>query len=266
MRFEFSGRLRHTRTVEMKHWKRGQLRLAVALGVALSMLAFGHVYAQSSTPTSTSSNYGVTEVQFGSGGSLQDCSSNYCAKTSAGDLVDGSGSSGNYSAQFGFNTSDEPMLEVTTTSGANNLGVLDTGATATATGTITVRSYLSSGYVIAITGRTPTNGTHSMIPLIAPTLPTPGTEQFGINLVDNSSPDVGANPEQVPESSFSFGNVKPNYNQENEFMYISGDPVAYSNTSSGQTKYTMSMILNISNATPGGAYKGDFSAVVVPVF
>jgi hypothetical protein len=246
---------------------RGRLRLIVALGMIISGLALAPVYAAESTPTSNSTNYGVTEVQFGAGGSLEDCSDEYCARTSAGDLVNGSGSSDNYSAQFGFNTTDEPMLEVITTSGGgNDLGVLDSSTVATASGTISVRNYLSNGYVIQITGSPPKMGTYAMKNMEDRAGSTPGTEQFGINLVANDDPVIGANPIQVPENTFSFGAVDEDYDQPNLFKYIDGDVVAYSNSSTGQTNYTMSMIVNISDITPGGAYKGSFSAVVVPVY
>ena len=47
---------------------------------------------------------------------------------------------------------------------------------------------------------------------------------------------------------------------------VDGDVVASSDTSSSETDYTMSMIINVSNVTPGGRYNGVFSAVVVPLY
>src|SRR5689334_10131978 len=76
--------------------------------------------ATATTPQSTSANYGVDQVQIGAGSSLNDCSASYCAKTSVGDTVAGSASSTNYSAEFGFNTSDEPVLEMITSSGTQD--------------------------------------------------------------------------------------------------------------------------------------------------
>lgn len=240
---------------------RGVAALVLALA-AVAALPAGHAWAQQSS----SSQYMVNEVQFGAGSSLNDCSDNYCAKTSAGDLVNGRGSSSNYSAQFGFNTSDEPFLEVSTQSINANAGVLDTDVTGTASYALKVRNYLSNGYVVQITGSPPKMGSHTMTRITTPSSSHQGAEQFGLNLVANTTPSVGADPVQVPDGTFSFGSVMSDYSTPNLFMYEDGDIVAHSVTSSGETDYTVAMILNISNITPGGQYKGALSAVVTPVF
>jgi hypothetical protein len=91
-------------------------------------------------------------------------------------------------------------------------------------------------------------------------------EQFGINLAANTSPHIGAGPVQVPSNTYSFGAVESGYSQADLYKYSNGDAIAYSNSSSGETDYTLSMIINISAVTPGGQYTGNFSAVAVPVF
>lgn len=253
----------------MKNQHRRQYRFVIALALVISLGSVGTaVAAQSSSPS-----YSVNEVQMGGvGSSLHDCSANYCAKTSVGDTSVGRAGSTNYSAQLGFNTSSEPMLEVIVEGGNQNMGVLDTDTTGTALSTIKVRNYLSNGYVLQITGPPPSQGRHALTALSTPSTSQQGAEQFGINLADNTVPNIGAGPVQVPSGTFSFGTVADGtngthvYNQPNLFMYQDGDIVAQSLTSSGETDYTMSMIINVSNVTPGGQYTGTFSAVAVPVF
>jgi len=244
-----------------------QYRFVVALALILS---FGWVgTATASGSQSSSANYSISQVQIGGNGSAQhDCSTNYCAQESVGDTVDGNASSTHYSAQFGADTTDVPLLEEVVDGGIQNLGVLDSTTTGTATDTIKIRSYLSGGYTLYITGSPPTQGEHTLKTMSTdcPCTSQPGAEQFGINLAANTSPDIGASLVQVPSSTYSFGTVEPNYDTPNLFMYNNGDAVAYSNKSTGETDYTLSMILNISNATPGGQYSDTFSAVVVPVF
>lgn len=242
---------------------RGWLLAAVLMALSAIGLT-GSV--QADAPQSSSSHYGVSEVQFGSGSALHDCSGNYCAKMSVGDTVVGHGSSANYSAQFGFNTSDVPVLELIASSGVQDMGVLDTNKTGTATGTVKIRSYLSSGYVLQITGQTPDQGVHHLDSPSTPTASQQGSEQFGINLVDNATPNIGANPVQVPDGTFSFGTVEPNYKQADKYMYQDGDVVARSTSASGETDYTISFIANISSVTAGGRYNGAFTAVVVPTY
>ena len=233
------------------------------------MLCLGLVGTAAATQTSSSTNYSVTESQFG-GGSQQQCSTTYCAKSAAGDTVVGQGSSTSYSAQFGGETTNEPLLKeiVETSAATQDMGVLDDTHTGTALATIKVRSYLSSGYVLQITGPPPSQGAHSLATMSTscPCTSQQGAEQFGINFADNTAPDIGAPPVQVPSGSYSFGDVTSDYGTADLFKYVDGDIVAQSSSSTGETDYTMSMIVNVSNATPGGKYTGVFSAVAVPVF
>jgi hypothetical protein len=239
----------------------------VALALVLSFASGGE--ARAGTPQASSNNYSASEVQIGGNGNASnDCSGNYCAQESVGDTVVGGSGSSTYSAQFGSDTTNEPLLEVIVNGGNQNLGVLDPSTTATATFGVNVRSYLSDGYTVYITGSPPSQGSHTLTALNAscPCTSQTGAEQFGINLADNTSPNIGAIPVQVPSGSFSFGAATSDYNQADLFKYHDGDAIAGSDTSTGETDYTLSMILNISNVTPGGHYTGTFSAVVVPVY
>ena len=170
------------------------------------------------------------------------------------------------SAKFGSITPDEPSLDVIIEPGQSFLGDLSTEQTATKTTIVKVRSYLSNGYFVQVSGDPPKYGGHTLSTPASPALSQPGTEQFGINVVANTSPSVGANPVQVPSSDFSFGQAFSGYNTANRFQYRSGDTIASSSVASGQTDYTISMIVNISNLTPSGHYSGDFAAVVVPMY
>ena len=245
----------------MKALRYRQHGLVVILSLLLCIGFGGRVAA-----TSYSTNYSVNEVQFGSGGSLKDCSANFCAKTSAGDTTVGSSSSASYSALSGANTTDQPLLEVTVAGGNQDMGVLDSTHTGTATNSIKVRTYLSNGYTLQITGATPSQGIHHITALTSPSTSQPGMEQFGINMVANNTPAIGADPLDVPSGNTNTAVVEDNYITPNFFMYSDGDTVANSLVSDGETDYTLSMILNVSNATPGGRYTGNFSAVVVPTY
>jgi hypothetical protein len=216
--------------------------------------------------TSTSPHYMVNETQFGSGSSLHDCSSHYCAKTSAGDTTVGSTSSASFSAQSGSNTSNVPLLEVIVEGGSQDMGLLDASTTGTAVSTIKIRTYLTGGYSLYVAGGLPTQGTHTISRLATPSTSQPGAEQFGINLADNTSPNIGASVVQVPDSTTSFGQVDDDYNQADLFMYNDGAQVGHSDKDSGETDYTLSMILNISNVTAGGHYAGTYSAIVASAF
>lgn len=237
----------------------------VLVAILIALVPVGVAVAE----TASSPNYQVTETQFNAGMSLESCSDQYCARASIGDMAVGQGSSsggGGGTATFGSINSDEPLLEVIVEPGESNLGILTTEQTATKTTVIRIRSYLSDGYTLQIIGDPPKYGNHTLSTPTSPTQSDPGTEQFAINAVANTTPSVGANPVQVPSDQTSFGEVVEGYNTPNFFQYLSGDVIARSLTETGQTDYTISMIVNIGNKTPAGHYSGSFSAVVVPVY
>jgi len=236
------------------------------LGAALAVLCMFASIGQARADTSSSTSYKLDQAQFGSGSQSQSCSSTYCADSAAGDTVVGSASSDNYSAQFGSLTTDVPLLEVIASGGVQELGVLDADTTGSAAASLKIRSYLTNGYIVQVTGSAPTQGTHALTALTTPSSSHAGAEQFGINLADNSTPDIGADPVHVPSSDFSDGVVTSDYSNPNLFKYVDGDVVAHSYKSSGETDYTITMLLNVSNVTPGGHYYGAFSAVVVPLY
>lgn len=219
------------------------------------------------TTTSTSQNYQVIETEFGSGSTLESCSGSYCTRASIGNMTGATSVSGGNQAVFGEIAADsDPMLDVSVQSGASNLGVLRTDRPATKTMTIEVRTYLSGGYTVQIKGAPPKAGSHTIATSATPVASSPGTEFFGLNVAKNTSPSLGEDVEQIPSSETSFGLPTAKYALPNLFMYNDGDVVARSDTDSGRTKYTISMVINVSNATPAGHFTTDFSAVVVPAF
>ncbi len=216
---------------------------------------------------SSSNNYRVEETFFGTGGEREACSGSFCATQSAGELTVGNTAGGDFQAQAGFNTTDQPMLEFIVTGGSLNLGTLSTGSTATGTMTFSVRNYLSNGYVVTTVGQPPTNGPAQIDPLTSPTASSAGSEQFGMNLTANTQPTTfGANPTHAPDSSFSFGAALPGYNSPNLYKYVVGESVAASDRSSGQTIFTVSYIVNVSPITEGGIYETDQVFVVTGTY
>lgn len=228
--------------------------LALLIGIRPSAQAACDPNAQS-----CSTNYQVNETYFGNGGELNACSSSYCSKQAAGELGVGNPSSTNYQARAGFNTDRAPYLEFIVTNTNTNLGVLTPGVTATTTGTFSVKTYLASSYAVTTMSDPPQNGSYNLTALSSPTASNSSQEQFGINVVANTlgcgaPANFGANPVQVPDSTFSFGAAASGYNTCGLFKYHKGDIIAQSSKSSGETDYTISYIFNVTSVTPGGTY------------
>ena len=228
--------------------------LACIVGVPMAAHAVCNPDAQS-----CSTNYQVNETYFGAGGDLQNCSTAYCAKTSVGELGVGNSASANYQAQAGFNTDRTPYLEFKVTGTSTDLGVLSASSTKTANTTFSVKTYLAGGYILQVVSDPPTGTApsfHQLSPLASATTSQAGTEQFGMNLVANTSPTTfGASPVQVPDSTFSFGAVASGYGTPNNYKYVKGDTIAQSTRSTGETDFTASYIFNISNVTPASEYQ-----------
>jgi len=257
--------------LENRNMKRRQGFVAIGAAIALLLFIFvPNVYAaQASSP-----NYQIDETFFGSGGELNACSSTYCAKQTAGEIAVGNTAGTAFRAQAGFNTERNPYLAFSVAGSATDLGYLSEVGTATATGTFAVKTYLASGYVVQVASDPPThteNPAYQIDPMTTGGSSTVGTEQFGINLVANTTlcgapANFGAAPVQVPDNTFSFGTVAAGYDTCGTFKYNKGDVVASSNKSSGETDYTISFIYNISKLTPDGVYKYSGTLVATSTF
>ncbi len=212
----------------------------------------------------TSSNYRFDETSIGTGGLLNSNSANFKATTATGDLSVGSAASTNFQVEAGTQTKEDPTLSFSVNTGSANFGVFSPTTPATTTATFTVKNYTSYGYVAQIVGSPPTGGGYTIDPMASTGSSQVGIEQFGINLVANTSPSsVGANPNN---GSFGFGTVTANYNTSNQYRYVSGESIASAPKSSGETTYTITYLVNVSSITPGGQYQSDQTIIVTGTY
>lgn len=248
-------------------WRK-QIYKLTQMAVVMVCIFQAPVFAQNSSST----NFQVNEYQFGSGGELENSSTNYKAQTSIGSLGVGRSSSTNYDMEAGFLTPNEPFLELFINASTVDLGTLDTAATGTGSGTFWVRTYLSSAYIVQTMSQPPTSEGGAMLNAKSTLgVPAPGTEEFGINLVDNTSPDIGADPFNVPDGTFADGEIATGYDTPDQFKYGVGDIIARAaatvgNQAVGRTDYTVSYIANINSITEAGSYTMVHDVVVVATF
>lgn len=234
----------------MATWKQ-----KVRLILLVTLVGFGLPATAIAGGQSSSTNYQVNEVFIGSGGELHACGTQFCAKQSAGETAVGNTKSANFQANAGFNTDRTPYIQFVVNNTNIDLGTLTTTSTKTANATFSVKAYLAHGYSVINASGPPTNDSYTMQTLASPTASAAGTEQFGINLAANTSPTTfGADPAYIPDNTFSYGAVTPSYSAPNVYMYGLGDTIAFSNSSSSDTSFTISYIFNISHVTPGGTY------------
>lgn len=243
--------------IKAKKWKLTAALVAVFLTLPLNI----RVFAQTS-----STNYRVEESRFGTGGQLDANSSSYSSQQSTETSI-GNVNGTDYQGNAGFNTKDQPYLEVKVTGGSTDLGTLSPTSTATTTSTFYVRAYLASGYSVIMASDPPAYGTEQIDPMTTQASSSVGVEQFGINLRANTSPTTfGADPSQAPDSSFSYGYAAAGYDTPNKYKFAKNDVIARSDKSSGQTDFTISYIYNISALSPAGSYIFNQDLVVVGTY
>lgn len=212
-----------------------------------------------SADTLKSTNYQLDENSAGTDGLINSSSTSYQTLQSIGGDAVGNSSSTNFQVQAGSRTTPDPTLSFAVLTYNSAFGSFSPTVTSTTTSTFSVIDYTSYGYAVQILGTPPTNGAHSITAMSSTGTSTVGTEQFGINLVANTSPSVfGANPNN---GSFGFGAASTNYNTANNYRYVSGETIASAPKSSGETIYTISYIVNVSSITPGGQYSSNQSIV-----
>ena len=211
-----------------------------------------------------STNYTLREGSIGSGSLNQSSSTSYRITDAVGDIGIGDSASSNYNLSAGSKTPVDPTLSFAITSGAINFPPFSASSASMTTSTFTVLNYTSYGYVVQIAGTSPTNDGH-VIPAMGTTgSSTPGTEQFGVNMVANTSPsNIGANPDN---GGYGFGVASANYSTPNAYRFVSGETIASAPKSSGVTNYTLSYLVNVAGLTPGGQYKSDITLIVVGTY
>lgn len=253
----------------------GRLVVLLVVFAASNILIVGSVYADSSG----SAHYQFIDSEVGGGGLGTSSSPDYESILSTADNAVSSGSSDpsstNYAVAAGSQTPHEPGLSIAIVNGdANFNSLFGPASTATASAQFSVVDYTSYGYVVQIVGDTPHNGTH-YIPAMSngsggPTTSSPGFEQFGINLVKNTSPAVGADPDRGQfGASSTYANPTANYDVNSpasQFYYLDGDTIAKSTKSSGQITYTISYVVNVSDLTPGGQYTSNQSIICTAAY
>ena len=237
------------------------IRRSLLLVLALVLVSLYSFVSIAQADTSASSHYQLTEPIIGGSGVTNSQSANYQSSQSSGVLGIGNSLGSSFQINNGHETTNDPALGFAITTPTASFGNFSAGNTATATANFEVADYTSYGYVVQIVGNTPTDPvSNHAIAAMATTGPSQaGIEQFGINLVANTSPvSLGANPDH---GQFGFGSASSNYGTADNYRYVSGETIASAPKSSGQTIYTISYIINVSSLTVAGQYSANQTIV-----
>ncbi|HEU4914659.1 MAG TPA: hypothetical protein VFT16_04645 [Candidatus Saccharimonadales bacterium] len=142
-----------------------------------------------------------------------------------------------------------------------DLGTLTTSQVSSGSSQMMVATNADFGLVIGMYGTTLTSGNNIIPALANPTVSAPGNAQFGINLRDNSNPDVGEDP-----NGEGIVAPAPKYNIPNRYAFESGDTVAVSDDATDTRKLTVSYIANIPPGQAPGVYTATLTYICTATF
>ncbi len=129
--------------------------------------------------------------------------------------------------------------------------------------TLSVVSTAPGGFSISLYGTDMQHGADIIDPFGAANPSTPGTEEFGLNARDNTTPDVGANV-VVNSGSCDYGGQ---FGTVDKFAYGSYTDIPFASSSgSGDCVYTASYVTNISDFTASGNYQSTVTYTVTGTF
>jgi len=239
---------------------------SVKRGVKIAIVVFALIFVPVSITEaeSQSPNYRIDESAIGTSDSAESSSINYQSTSAAGALSVGDASSSGYNVSTGTKTTPDPYLSFTFINAAAQFDSFSPVLASTSTASFSVSDYTSYGYSVQIIGSPLSNGSHTIAAMSSTDISRPGIEQFGINLVANTSPAAfGSNPDN---GLFGFGQVAGNYSTPNNFRFVSGESIAVAPKSSGITIYTISYLVNVASITPGGQYASNQTLIITGTY
>lgn len=142
-----------------------------------------------------------------------------------------------------------------------NLGVFDPNVTSTGTSQMRAATNGEFGYQISVLGTTMTAGNNVIAGMATRGAAVAGNSQFGLNLRDNSNPNVGSNA-----SGPGTATPTSDYNIPNQFKFAHGDILASVNTTNDFRTYTVSYIVNVDDKQKAGYYSTTLSYVALASF
>ncbi len=117
-----------------------------------------------------------------------------------------------------------------------------------------------SGYTIYSNGTTMTSGNNTL-PTMQNDTSKAGVSQFGINLRNNTTPNIGEDT-----TGPGTGSVTTNYNQPNRFRFVPGETIATATQVQDYRKYTVSYVVNVAKDQAPGVYSTTLTYVCLANF
>lgn len=142
------------------------------------------------------------------------------------------------------------------------LGTLSISSTGTGTSSMTLATNASTGYSVSYSGTTLTSGTNTITAMTIGGASTMNSKQFGINLINNTTPAIGSGV-----TGLGSGVAGTGYGTTNQFKFNpAGDVIATAAAPTNSNVFTTSYIANIDGSTAAGAYQTVLTYVATANF
>lgn len=226
----------------------------------------------------TASGAGATiNVEYGVAASGTDRVTNPGTGTVVIDVT-AAGDTGKFAAsiitddQVVVSTTIDPYLTFTLTqntvsltkSGGGNPDYNNTGFNNGSANTLAANTNATNGYTISYQGATlsANAGADTVDAMATKTTSSTGTEQFGINLKDNTTPNTGAEP------SGGSGAPASDYNTADQFRFIADTTTTLASAGgpTATTTFTATYIVNVAQVTEAGAYSTTITYIATGNF
>ncbi len=142
-----------------------------------------------------------------------------------------------------------------------DLGSGSPSGTSTGTSVFAVSTNANTGYNVTVNGTTLTSGSDTIDALTSNAGSSVGTEQFGINLVSNSTPSVGS-----AATGSGTGAAETNYDTADSFRFTDGEQVASAAAATNANAFTVSYIANVAGVTEPGSYTTNLNYIATANF
>jgi len=155
-----------------------------------------------------------------------------------------------------------PSLTFALSANTVALGALTSASTGTGTHTITTGTNATGGLVVTYNAPTTLTSGGDTITQIGgtPAASDDGTEQFGINLMNNATPNIGSDPTVCTPTG--------DYDTADEFAFESGSTIPLANSAGAPAScvLTVSYIANITSSTEAGSYATTLTYIATGTF
>src|SRR3989338_102315 len=158
----------------------------------------------------------------------------------------------------------DPTLTFSLGAATVALGTLSTSSTSSGSHTALIATNGASGFTLTYNGATLTSGGNTITAMGAANTSTIGSEEFGINLRDNATPDVGAT---VTTNAGTCTAIAADFNTVDSFSYTASATTSLATAAApADCVYTVSYIANIATTTEAGSYATTVTYVGTGLF